>query len=413
MRRRWLLVAGSITAASMVAACGRPASTLALDRPQVIQSPTGPGSMAPGLSVSPDGRVILSWLDANDPPQAALRFAELSGDTWSSARTVASGERFFVNWADVPSVQRIGGTLTAHWLEKNGSGSYDYVVRVRLSRDGGSSWSPPLTPHADATLGEHGFVSFFRRPDEEIGLVWLDGRNMSSGDDHAGGGGAMTLRAGAIDAEGNVAETLVDDRVCECCPTAAAQTDEGIVVAYRNRSDDEIRDIYVTRLVEGRWSDARPVARDGWKIAGCPVNGPAVAADGRTVVLAWFTGANDRPKVQAAFSRDAGKTFGAPILVSDEAPIGRVSTALLPDASALAGWIQSRESSAELRVRRVSSDGNAAESIVVARVSSGRDSGYPRLVRAGNQIVFAWTDSTHGVRRVRTALWTLQDVSSP
>jgi hypothetical protein len=361
--------------------------------------------MAPGLSVSPDGRVILSWLDASAPPRAVLNYAELDGETWSTARTVASGNSFFVNWADVPSVRRIGKTLAAHWLEKNGARSYDYAVRIRLSRDGGSNWSPPLTPHADTTLAEHGFVSFFRQPSEEIGLVWLDGRSMASRDGHDGGGGAMTLRAGTIDAKGRVAEALVDDRVCECCPTAAVATDNGVVVAYRNRSDDEVRDIDVTRLADGVWSDPRPVARDGWKIAGCPVNGPAVAADGQTVALAWFTGANDQPRVQVAFSRDAGETFGAPILVSDKAPIGRVSTTLLPDGSALVGWIEPREASAELRVRRISSDGSTAESIVVARVSSGRDSGYPRLVRAGDRIVFAWTDSTQSVRRVRTALW--------
>ena len=67
-------------------------------------------------------------------------------------------------------------------------------------------------------------------------------------------------------------------------------TAEGPVVVYRDRSEaeKEIRDISIVRLKGKKWSAPRPVFQDGWRLNGCPVNGPAVAAAGRRVAVAWF-----------------------------------------------------------------------------------------------------------------------------
>ena len=59
---------------------------------------------------------------------------------------------------------------------------------------------------------------------------------------------------------------------------------------FRNRTDDEIRDIYVTRYEMGRWTAGKAVHDDGWQIHACPINGPAVSAHGRItgVVLGFL-----------------------------------------------------------------------------------------------------------------------------
>ena len=125
-----------------------------------------------------------------------------------------------------------------------------------------------------------------------------------------GGGGAMSVRFARFDKNfKQVEESLVDAKVCECCPTAAAVTSEGIIAAYRNRSDDEIRDNYVSRLVNGKWTTPQAVFNDNWKIAACPVNGPSLSANGNLVAMSWFTAKNDQGQAFAAFSQDAGKTF--------------------------------------------------------------------------------------------------------
>jgi len=235
----------------------------------------------------------------------------------------------------------------------------------------------------------------FEMPGASLGLVWLDGRAMH-GDSHSApsGGGAMTLQFGSFDRAGNqTAETPVDTRVCECCPTAATVTADGPIVAFRNRSDTEIRDIVVSRLERGRWTEPQPVANDGWQITGCPVNGPMIAARGQSVVVAWFTGAGQQNRSLAAFSSDAGRTFGAPIRLDDGGSLGRVDVDLLDDGSAIASWIEFASGSAEFRFRRVEPSGRKSAPVTVAPMTSDRSQGFPRLARHNNELVFAWTEN--------------------
>jgi hypothetical protein len=372
-----------------------------------VDSPATGESAQPQLTTSQDG-VLLSWIERSGPT-ATLRFASKTARGWSEARTVASGADWFVNWADVPSVVRLGdGTLAAHWLQKSGAGTYAYDVRLSFSNDEGKTWTPPTTPHRDGTPTEHGFASLVQMPSarEGLGLVWLDGRAMKGGHD-AHAGGDMSLRFGAFDRRGTqLTETAVDTRVCECCPTAAAVTDDGVIVAYRDRSKQEVRDIHVTRLENGTWTTPVAVHSDGWQIPACPVNGPALNARGRDVAIAWFTVKDGKGHAQAAFSSDAGRSFGAPIALADADTIGRVDVALLDDGSAVASWIEIAEQKASFRIRRVDRAGNRSAAMDVAAIESGRGSGYPRIAVSGGELVFAWTAREGGLR-VKTAVATL------
>ncbi|HXG56368.1 MAG TPA: sialidase family protein, partial [Vicinamibacterales bacterium] len=297
-----------------------------------VTTPAERDSAQPQLSVSNRG-VLLSWIEKKGPT-SFLRFSERTKAGWSVARTAASGPDWFVNWADVPSVVRLGdGTLVAHWLQKSGPGTYAYDVRLSRSSDDGKTWSPSFLPHSDGTKTEHGFASMFQMPGAHLGLVWLDGRAMTGGHDEHGGGD-MSLRFGAFSRDWKqAAETALDLRVCECCPTAVAVTADGPIVAYRDRTADEVRDIYVSRLEKGKWTTGVPVHKDDWRINACPVNGPSLSARGRDVAIAWFTAKGDQPKSFAAFSTDAGRTFGPPIRLDDDASLGRVDAELLPDGS--------------------------------------------------------------------------------
>ena len=283
---------------------GRPhvaatAQAVALRTPEPISTtPAAANSAQPQLSVSKRG-VLLSWIERSGD-LATLKFSERTPNGWSAPKTIASGRDWFVNWADVPSVLRLpSGALVAHWLQKSAASTYAYDVRLSYSTDDGKTWSPSFLPHHDGTPTEHGFASLFPIGDG-FGLVWLDGRAMNpstpagaspgarSGQEagHEGhGGGAMSVRFARFDENfKQLEESVVDAKVCECCPTTAAVTSEGIITAYRNRSDDEIRDNYVSRFVNGKWSTPRAVFSDNWKIAACPVNGPSLSANGNIVV---------------------------------------------------------------------------------------------------------------------------------
>ena len=367
-----------------------------------LTSPAAPGSAQPQLTVSARG-VLLSWIERSGDT-AALKFAERTQDGWSAPRTVASGRDWFVNWADVPSVIRLAdGSLYGHWLQKSGPDTYAYDVRLARSTDEGLTWTPSFTPHHDGTKTEHGFASLFQMPGAGLGLIWLDGRAMKPGHGGDHGGGAMSVRGATYDRSGKqMAETVVDLRVCECCPTTAAVTAEGPIVAYRDRSETEIRDIYVARLINGTWTTPAPVHRDNWQIAACPVNGPALSAIGSKVALAWFTAKGDEGHSYVAFSSDSGRTFGPPIRLDDASALGRVDVALHEDGSALATWIEFADGRSQFRGRHVSVDGKTSESFTISGLAAGRASGYPRMARFANEIIFAWTESGTP-SRVKTA----------
>lgn len=377
-----------------------PNSTSSSEAPLVIRasdSPTGGDSREPELYATQDGRIVMSWVEKIGDKRYALRTSTRDEKEWSEVRTVAEGENWFVNWADFPSVIALqDGSLAAHWLVKSGKGTYAYNVNLARSNDGGKTWSKPIVPHRDNTETEHGFVSLMPLPDGRLGAVWLDGRNMEGmkhEEEDAPAPESMTLRYAAIDRDGRLAdEVQLDERVCECCQTSAALTSEGAIAVYRDRSESEVRDIYFVKQTNGSWGAPQPVHADKWEINGCPVNGPAVAADGRRVAVAWFTGANNTSHVNLAFSNNAASSFGGPIQIDDGEASGRVDVLLLPDGSALVCWLSGNADGGAIKVRHARSDGTLGPPAVVAQTDISRSSGFPRMARLGDEVHFAWTE---------------------
>ncbi|MEE4329898.1 MAG: hypothetical protein V2J10_03465 [Wenzhouxiangella sp.] len=381
-----------------------------------IDAPIGTNSLAPRWTPIDGERAVLSWLEE---VEAGHRFmaAEFDGRAFGPARSISAGDRFFANWADTPGV-RVGadGTWLAHWLLRSGLGTYAYDVMMALSPDGGITWSEPFLPHDDGTLTEHGFVSTFLDPHNQsgIGAVWLDGRETEPaaedrdhdhGDHHHHGSGSMTLRSATIQADGRIdGATLLDDRVCDCCPTDAAATDDGAIVVYRDRSDDEIRDISLIRLEGSGWSEPITVHPDGWRTSACPVNGPALLVRDEIVIVAWFTMADDHPRVHLARSDDGGRSFEAPVVLDSGTALGRVDLAWSGNQAVLS-WLDERESRAMLRVARFDLAGRLLEQHDLMPLDEGRISGVPRILGLDDaRVLVTWTESSaeSGAPRVRT-----------
>lgn len=380
-----------LAATIAISACQRDAasSSLALDV-EPDSSPADAGAAEPNLSATSDGRVLLSWLVRAPDSTTALRFSVRSTDgAWSAPREVVARKDLFVNWADFPSVITLAdGRLLAHWLQRNGSGTYAYEVRLAESRDGGATWGPGVTPHTPGIPAEHGFVEMLPTADSGAVLVFLNG-GAAIEERH---GKQMHLGFANWTKDGRVGTTsILDHRVCDCCQTGVAMTSSGPVAVYRDRSDAEIRDMSIVRLVEGAWTEPEPLHADGWHIEGCPVNGPAISAGGEDVVVAWFAAPNDSARVQVAFSTDAGATFGAPVRIDGGQPTGRVDVEFVGAGRALVSWIERSANGAEVHARLVHRDGTAGAPLVVGTSDAARSSGFPRMARAPGGVLMAWT----------------------
>ena len=365
-----------------------------------------PGSAEPNLFTTQDGQVLMSWHEPTGEEEHSLRMAVRADNGWSAPKTVAEDRDFFVNWADFPSVvEQTDGAWVVHWLEKIARPTFAYHVMLSRSSDNGETWSEPVRAHQDLSPTEHGFVSMIPLAEGGVSLLFLDGRNTGPGPD-GHGGGPMSLRFNMVSADGKVgSESLVDERTCDCCQTAMVRMEDGsFVAAYRDRTEEEIRDIAVSRLVDGEWTDPRYVAEDNWHFAACPVNGPSLATAGNDVAVAWFTAPEGEGRVSVAFSHDGAETFGPPVRIDDGNPSGRVDIELLADGSALVVWLEQRGEDGEIRARRVDAAGSLDEPWTVTPTSRVRRSGFPRMTPAGNDMVFAWTVvGEQGGVRVATA----------
>jgi hypothetical protein len=241
------------------------------------------------------------------------------------------------------------------------------------------------------------------RSDGRTGLIWLDGRKMVNDvtDDPVASG--MTLRAALIDANQSVQnEQVVDELICDCCQTDIAVATSGPVAVYRDRSVNEIRDISITRFVDGRWQSGQPVTNDNWEIPGCPVNGPSIIADGDFVAVASFTGAGGRPVVKLTLSNDSGASFDTPIEVMDGKVLGRVGLAHLGHGDVAVSWLYTgAEGGNEVRVRKVGANGALGEIRTVAR-GAGSFS-VPQMALFGDDLIFVWTESENFINQVKSA----------
>ncbi|MBX9401118.1 glycoside hydrolase [Lysobacter sp. BMK333-48F3] len=413
-------------AALFVAACGAPQAPPATDAAAANPTPAAPaaapwqvedwplpvdGGAQPDLIATPDGGLLLSWIESRDGLHA-LKFAQAGADgRWRGApRAIAQGHDWFVNWADTPHLAvSADGALWAHWLRKSGDAPYAYDVVLVRSADGGAHWSAPLAVNDDGTPTEHGFVSLWAEGADAMRVAWLDGRASGKGQghgEHAGHGGAMTLRSARFGADlQRSGEAVLDTRTCDCCQTDAVATARGALLVYRDRGEQEVRDIAAARLIDGAWTPPQPVHADGWVMPGCPVNGPAVAAQGERALVAWYTGAGEAPSLRIATSADAGGRFGAPLTLDrGEAVQGRVDLALDAD-QAWVLWMREDRGGQSLQLARLAPDlSQERQRLALAQVRGrGRGTGFPQLALAGGAAYAVWTDLVDGRPRLRGA----------
>lgn len=379
----------------LLAACSSKKTEITPIEVAYYEAPSDIESAEPFLFTDKNNKVYLSWVEKSEDVYN-FQYSSLENQKWMEPKLIASDSTWFVNWADYPMIATDGtGTFLSHVLARSGKGKFYYDVKMFASHDG-DDWSKSFLLNDDGKKAEHGFVSIIPY-ENDFFVTWLDGRNTAmegmenmEGMNHGGHHGSMSLRAAIISADGKkISEWELDNKTCDCCQTTAAITANGPVVIYRDRSDEEIRDISITRLVNNEWTKPDPIYQDNWKIAGCPVNGPRAFAVGNNLTIAWYSLVDNQAQVKVIFSADGGETFSTPIRVDDGSPLGRVDVVLLDVETALISWMEGPD----IKAMKVRKDGSKEAPITIATTAESRSSGFPQMTKSDNEIIFAWTDS--------------------
>ena len=341
--------------------------------------------------VSGEGSLSLSWISSNEGEKSTLNFSQFKEGKWINTQTMATGSDWFVNWADFPAHAINENLILSSYLKKSDSGTYTYDVILSLQKLSGEKVKEDFLLHTDGVKAEHGFVSIIPNHNQGFFITWLDGRNTVD-KDLDGYHKPMTIRFAEITNKGDVIdESELDSATCDCCQTSIAITNKGPVVVYRDRSDKEVRDIYITRKINGIWGVPTPIHNDGWEINGCPVNGPKVASNSNNLAISWFTVSNEKPTVNLSFSKSNGASFGTPIKINDDDAIGRVDVAFLNPQEVLVSYIEGDDVGTYLRIKKVSIDGKVSAPITISKIDGGRNSGVPQLEILDNEAFIVWT----------------------
>ena len=338
-----------------------------------------------------DSLLYMSWVEQIDS-LAILKYATLDGSTWSEVETIAEGTDWFVNWADFPQIAVNNGYIFTHYLQKSAPDTYAYDVMYMLKNVDSGEWSEPRKLHTDSTQSEHGFVSVIPFKDGFM-ASWLDGRTTVNRPDSLK---QMTLRAGIINVDGSLGKQWeLDDRVCDCCNTAITNTANGPVVVYRDRSDDEIRDISIVRMDSTDiWTKPKTVYKDNWKINGCPVNGPAVSHSKGQTRISWFTASKNEPRVEYAYTLDDGLDFGIPApLTAMGSAIGRVDMSTDKLGNSYVIFMDKGVWYASLRLHTSDKNGRSIINSDLVSISAERASGFPQIAVFKEYLYISYTDA--------------------
>ncbi|MCF6223205.1 MAG: hypothetical protein L3J34_05705 [Flavobacteriaceae bacterium] len=400
-----------------------------VDTIQFIESPANGISKQPYL-FSNGNDVLMSWTQKVNDSTHTLNYSSLMDGKWTVSQEIAKGENWFINWADFPAIAKNNDNIITHFLQKSDSATFAYDVRIKQTMDNGAVWMDDQKVHKDSTLTEHGFATILPYKDGGFFMTWLDGRNTKGDEGHGGHGGsdaksgatksnkkspsenkaivAMNIRTATVLPNGEVIDDiLVDNKTCDCCQTSAAITPNGPIIVYRDRSDEEVRDIYISRLVEGNWTEPKTIHNDNWVIKGCPVNGPKADTFDNTLVIAWFTAADNVPKVNLTFSDDNGENFALPIQIDNGKPIGRVDVAIIDDKNVLVSWMETTENGADIKIIKVNKNGTKSKPFVISSLSESRASGFPQIELVNGNIIAAWNHVVDKKSTIKTASFSL------
>jgi hypothetical protein len=321
-----------------------------------------PGRASATPSIAADGQFVAVVWGGTLPDGATDVFLAVSRDGGR-----AFGTPVRVN--NVPGDARLNGEQPPHvgviprtgadpaiivvWTTKGPKGS---TLLQSRSDDGGRTFtSAAIVPGTD-TAGNRGWEAIAVEPNGRVDAVWLDHRELASDStmaashhDHSQHAAAGARPAGSkpdgvamaqksklyfASLDGSAVPRAVTGGVCYCCKTALVGGSGGkVYAAWRHVYPGNLRDMAFTMSRDGGRTFAAPirVSEDKWVLEGCPDDGPAMVVDGRQRIhVVWPTLVNE----QTAPSAESSETIALFYATSSDGlnftPRQRIPTEGLP-----------------------------------------------------------------------------------
>jgi hypothetical protein len=390
-----------------------------------------PGRASAHVSVAADGAFVVAVWAASLPDGATDIYAAASRDggvTFSfPARVNATAGEARVNGEQPPRVALTPGAgsqpvITVVWTAKGTLGTKLMTAR---SLDGGRTFAKSVIVAGTDSPGNRGWEAIAAGRRGNVHLLWLDHRRLApdAGQPSAPGAAHHNHAASAGGRHDGVAMAqlsqlyigTVDDAatfraitggVCYCCKTALVTAPDGTLnAAWRHVYPGNLRDIaFASSQDSGRtFSAPLRVSEDNWQLDGCPDDGPAMAVDDdNRVHLIWPTRVLDdrqRPTVGLFYaSRDGGQFSQRLRLPTDGVP-HHPQVAVASDVL-LAAWDELRNGTRQVVLARASlrEPHNGFSRWIVSGSARGI---YPSMVVTAEGAVVAWTARTGASATVR------------
>lgn len=352
------------------------------------------GAYLPGKSVLSGS---LPYLVIQDSETYLSRITTEDGVDWWIMKnltgvevdTIGGRSDWLINWADFPRVFSGEQGMLALALRYTSSAKNAYTIDYYIKTHDQTSWVDYGALPDDSTMTEHGFASATAYQSGWL-IVWLDGRNTAKG-------GFTGLRSAEVLPDGQILnQQWVDSTVCDCCQTAIAVLANGPQVVYRDRTKEEVRDIYSSNYTNGEWSEPKVVSEDHWKINGCPVNGPQIAGYGEQSAIGWFSAANDRPEVKMMLAKRPG-----PQLLDSVTTLGKVRMTSMNEAGFAIVWVGLLEQVPHLNLRWFDWDGKEQRAWTIPNPNGSKAGGFPAVAYLDHDIYLAWTSPGIGADSVQ------------
>ena len=378
-------------------------------------------------SIAASGQFVsLAWT-ATIKDGAADVFVASSRDggrTFGTPTAVTTGGGVSASGEQPPRVALVARegrdpAIVVVWTSKGSTGTRLLSAR---SDDGGKSFAAPAAVTGSDAAGNRGWESIATDRDGEVLALWLDHRETATGKsvapmDHAE---HQHLEANQNKADGVARAQLsklffaklaqsgsgraIVGGVCYCCKTSiATDSANGVYAVWRHVYAGNVRDIAFTMSTDGGRTFGAPVrvSNDNWVLDGCPENGPAIAVDSsKQIHVAWPTlvpaaSPSSEPSMALFYATSSdGRRFTARQSIPTEGFPRHPQIALGPHGEAVVAWDERTEGNSRVVIAHGTGDTHGTVHFARQVVGDNASASYPVIATAGDASVIAWQSGT-------------------